>query len=194
MDRQLGRPLNSTAFADVNLRLSLRKPVHRKGNLAISTHLLRGSDGKRGSWIILPLIFALASNSAAQDKFAPIQSSSRVGENEKGLIVAEGELVKELDDAIWHVFQASNNDYWFGSRDQGVYRYDGTSLVRFTVRDGLCDNNLGLGGIQEDKSGNIYFNTSKGISVFDGESFTTLEVAGSRSTVTVHQNHCWRWV
>jgi ligand-binding sensor domain-containing protein len=46
----------------------------------------------------------------------------------------------------------------------------------------LCDNDLGLGGIQEDKSGNIYFNTSKGISVFDGKSFTTLEVAGSRST------------
>jgi hypothetical protein len=53
----------------------------------------------------------LSSNSPAQDNFAPIQPSSRVGENEKGLVVAEGELVKELDDAIWHVFQASNNDY-----------------------------------------------------------------------------------
>lgn len=107
----LGRPLNSTAFADVDSKLSLHIPAHRIGNLAISTHLLRGSDGKRGSWIILPLIFALSSNSPAQDNFAPIQPSSRVGENEKGLVVAEGELVKELDDAIWHVFQASNNDY-----------------------------------------------------------------------------------
>ena len=102
--------------------------------------------------------------------------------NDRGAFVAKGEVVTKLDDAIWHVFQASNSDYWFGSRDQGVYRYDGKSLVRFTIRDGLCDNNLGLGGIQEDKSGNIYFNTAKGISRFDGKSFATLQVASRSSS------------
>jgi len=78
---------------------------------------------------------------------APIQASSGFVEHDTNFVAAKGELVTELDDAIWHVFQSKNNDYWFGSRDQGVYRYDGKNLVRFTTKDGLCDNDLGLGTI-----------------------------------------------
>ena len=44
-----------------------------------------------------------------------------------------------------------------------MYRYDGKTLVNFTTKDGL-DNNR-IGGIQEDKAGNIYFTTS----VCDGD-------------------------
>ena len=73
-----------------------------------------------------------------------------------------------------YVFQAKNNDYWFGSNDRGVYRYDGKALVNFTTKDGLVSNRIR--GIQEDKSGNIYFTTYEGISKFDGQAFTTLSV------------------
>ena len=80
-----------------------------------------------------------------------------------------------------YVFQAKNNDYWFGSNDRGVYRYDGKTLVNFTTKDGLVSNQIR--GVQEDKSGNIYFTTYEGISKFDGQSFTTLSVAaGSAPT------------
>lgn len=148
------------------------------GASAISISSLWGIDGHSKFWLALPFV-ALTSLCVGQDISAPSQSSLGVVETENGVVVAKGEVVSALNAAIWHVFQASNNDYWFGSRDHGVYRYDGKSLVRFTIQDGLCDNNLGLGSIQEDKSGNIYFNTNKGISRFDGESFVTLEVASS---------------
>lgn len=93
---------------------------------------------------------------------------------------ARGETVSELDKAIWYVFQAKNNDYWFGSKERGVYRYNGKTLVNFTTKDGLVSNQSG--GFQEDNAGNIYIATSEGISRFDGRTFTTLSVLASSAT------------
>lgn len=65
-----------------------------------------------------------------------------------------------------------NNNYWFGTYGEGVYRYDGKSLIQFTEKDGLSDNQIQT--IQEDKSGNIWFGTGGfGVSSFDGQNFTT---------------------
>ncbi len=119
--------------------------------------------------LALALVAALSSPVAAQDKAPP----------------AKGEVVFELDPATLHVFQARNNDFWFGSQGRGVYRYDGKTLVRFTTKDGLGYNHVG--GIQEDKAGNIYFTTTsdfdtdrrkftQAISRFDGKTFSTLAV------------------
>ena len=80
-----------------------------------------------------------------------------------------------------YVFQAKNNDYWFGSDDRGVYRYDGKTIVNFTTKDGLVGNRIR--GIQEDKSGNIYFTTYEGISKFDGQVLHDAECFG-RSAAT----------
>ena len=97
--------------------------------------------------------------------------------NDKKAPVAKGETVSELGKSVMYVFQAKNNDYWFGSNDRGVYRYDGKALVNFTTKDGLVSNRIR--GIQEDKSGNIYFTTYEGISKFDGQAFTTLSAPAS---------------
>ncbi|VTR94154.1 Uncharacterized protein OS=Phaeodactylibacter xiamenensis GN=IX84_27095 PE=4 SV=1: Reg_prop [Gemmata massiliana] len=88
---------------------------------------------------------------------------------EKG---AKGEVVTELGKSVMYVMQAKNDTYWFGSNDRGAYRYDGKSLVNFTTKDGLVSNQIR--GVQEDKSGNVYFATYEGISRFDGRAFTTL--------------------
>ncbi len=85
---------------------------------------------------------------------------------------ANGEAVSELGKNIMYVMQAKNDIYWFGSNDSGVYRYDGKTLVNFTTKDGLVSNQIR--GVQEDKSGNVYFTTYEGISRFDGRAFTTL--------------------
>lgn len=174
---------NSTQVVDVELE-TLRIPFHCTGNLVITNCSRRRPDGHPYNWLILLFLFALSSQSSGQDNRDSPQSSSSMAGNDRGAFTAKGEVVTKLDSAIWHVFQASNNDYWFGSRDQGVFRYDGKDLVRFTTKDGLSDNNLGLGGIQEDKFGNIYFNTATGISRFDGESFATLEIAESSSVTS----------
>lgn len=88
---------------------------------------------------------------------------------------ALGNTVQELDKAIMHVYHAKDGSYWFGSDSQGAYRHDKKGIVRYSTEDGLADNRIV--GIQEDRSGAIYFTTNKGISKFDGQTFTTLPVA-----------------
>ena len=119
----------------------------------------------------LALIATMSAGVSAQDKSPKPDSASK---NQKAL-AARGETVPELGKSVMYVFQARNNDYWFGSNDRGVYRYDGKSLVNFTKKDGLVSDRIR--GVQEDKLGNIYFTTYEGISRFDGRSFTTLSVA-----------------
>ncbi|MCB0707655.1 MAG: hypothetical protein KDC34_20205 [Saprospiraceae bacterium] len=85
-----------------------------------------------------------------------------------------GRIVTETDARVLVIFQDKNGHYWFGGGDQGVYRYDGKSLVLYTKEDGLCST--GILGIQEDKLGNIFFDTSEGVCKFDGQGFTTLEI------------------
>lgn len=107
---------------------------------------------------------------------------------------AKGEIVSELDKAIWYIFQAKNNDYWFGSKERGVYRYDGKTLINYTTRDGLVSNDSG--GFQEDKAGNIYITTSEldgghrrstqAIHKYDGKTFSTLAIPESTS------NNAWK--
>lgn len=86
-----------------------------------------------------------------------------------------GDTVSELDASILIVYQDKKNNFWFGSRVQGVYKYDGKNIIHFTRKDGLCSD--GIWGIQEDKFGNIYFDTQEGVSKFDGRSFNTLPVS-----------------
>ncbi|HWB02198.1 MAG TPA: two-component regulator propeller domain-containing protein [Verrucomicrobiales bacterium] len=107
-------------------------------------------------------------------------------------VVAVGEVVSELAPAIWRVHQARNGDYWFGSTDRGVYRYDGKTLVNYTAKDGLSFD--ATGRIQEDKAGNVYFETTTdagpgphghGVSRFDGKAFRPLTVPGKAAPADV---------
>jgi ligand-binding sensor domain-containing protein len=114
-------------------------------------------------------------------------STSCNGQNQKTAI---GDTVSELDKTIFVVFQASNNDYWFGSDGQGVFRYDGKTIVHFTTKDGLCNNRIRE--IKEDKSGNIYFTTGSGISKFDGKTFTTISItSNSRDNWKLNPDDLW---
>ena len=62
-----------------------------------------------------------------------------------------------------------NGTFWFGSDGEGVFRYDGRTVVQFTVKDGLCHNQIR--SIREDKSDNIWFETGNGICRYDGHAF-----------------------
>jgi ligand-binding sensor domain-containing protein len=96
-------------------------------------------------------------------------SSTAIAKDKKP---AKGEVVTELGKGVMYVLQTKNNDYWFGSNDNGVYRFDGKTLVNFSTKDGLASKRIR--GIQEDKAGIVYFTTYEGISKFDGTSFTAL--------------------
>lgn len=128
----------------------------------------------RYSLITLSLIALLSACTVGQDKGPPAELARQAdsASNDPKASVAKGESVTELDKAIFYVFQAKDNTYWFGSNERGVYRYDGKTLANFTTKDGLVSNRIR--GIQEDKAGNVYFTTYEGISKFDGQAFATL--------------------
>ncbi|MBA2406638.1 MAG: hypothetical protein H0V65_01400 [Chitinophagales bacterium] len=104
-------------------------------------------------------------------------------------IITVGDTVKELGNNLMVVYQDKKNNYWFGSWKDGLFRYDGKTMLHFTTKSGLPHNRIEE--IKEDKSGNIYFNTSKGISKFDGQSFTTLSVVNSDNEWKLEPNDLW---
>lgn len=108
------------------------------------------------------------------------QNNSQVNsqtENVSIIDITEVDTLKKLGNNIMLVYQDKKNNFWFGSWEDGLYKYDGKIILHFTTKDGLCQNKIV--SIQEDKSGNLYFNTDFGISKFDGQAFTTLNITGN---------------
>ena len=75
---------------------------------------------------------------------------------------------------IWAVFQDSQGAFWFGSNGSGAYRLKAGQWIQYTTADGLVSD--AIRGFQEDTQGLLYIETPKGISVFNGKAFQTLEV------------------
>ena len=90
-----------------------------------------------------------------------------------------GATVTQIDKTIWTIYQDKNSNYWFGSKENGVYYYCGQQLKHITTKNGLVSNEIR--GIQEDANGNIFFDTEKGVSKFDGHTFKTLQMANPDS-------------
>lgn len=78
----------------------------------------------------------------------------------------------ELEKNIRSIFQDSRGNYWFGTHDAGVYRYDGKVLSHFTEKDGLSSDQVRA---IQDHSGNLWFGTGgfAGLLPLDGQSFKT---------------------
>lgn len=100
-----------------------------------------------------------------------------------------GETVNKLGNNIMSIYQDTKNNYWFGSWEDGLYRYDGKTILHFTSTSSLPDNRIE--DIKEDKSGNIYFNTSRGISKFDGYNFNTLTLVNSDNQWKLEPDDLW---
>jgi len=65
-----------------------------------------------------------------------------------------------------------DGNLWFSTVLEGLIRYDGEEFVHFTTEDGLAAN--GIRSIDEDDDGTLWIGTTGGVSLYDGESFTTL--------------------
>ncbi len=63
------------------------------------------------------------------------------------------------------ILEDSKGNYWFGSWNEGVCRFDGERLTYFTMEDGLTDNQIR--SIHEDNNGVIWFECGHGISRYD---------------------------
>lgn len=103
---------------------------------------------------------------------------------------AWGETVKTLSDNIMAIYQDSKNKYWFGSWKDGLYMYDGKSVIQFTTKHGLPSNRVEE--IKEDNLGNIYINTSEGLCKYNDKSFVKLkETKGSSGDWKLNPDDLW---
>lgn len=76
-------------------------------------------------------------------------------------------------DRISAIFEDKQGRIWFGSNSStanGIISYDGTTFKRYTVEDGLINNQIESFGV--DSEGKLWICAPTGISVFDGNSFT----------------------
>ncbi len=101
-----------------------------------------------------------------------------------------GDTVTELSNNIMVIYQDKKNNYWFGSWQDGLYKYDGKTIVHFTTKHGLPSNRVDE--IKEDKIGNVYFNTSSGLCKFNGNLFSKLsEVLSSENDWKLNPDDLW---
>lgn len=72
-----------------------------------------------------------------------------------------------IPDDKWEVLKVFVDNYgyvWLGTDKSGLYRYNGENWQNFTEKDGLTDDHIS--DIFEDKKGNVWVITKKGISMF----------------------------
>jgi len=72
---------------------------------------------------------------------------------------------------VRRIFQDSNRNLWFATNAYGVCRYNQRTLQYFSVAEGL--GGAQVTGIMEDQKGQLWFTTNGGVSVYDGQHFTT---------------------
>ncbi len=101
------------------------------------------------------------------------QREIKNGETDSSL----GDIVSELPATIWITYQDQHYNYWYGSDGDGLYRYNGETLVHYSEKHGLPNGRIR--GIQEDHKGNVFVTSMDGVHLFDGEKFVTLPVVES---------------
>jgi ligand-binding sensor domain-containing protein len=87
-----------------------------------------------------------------------------------------GDTVSHIDGEIRGIFQDSKNNLWFASNGNGVFKYDGNTIVNFTEKHGLSSNYGWM--VKEGKDGNIWFKTNvqpEAICCFNGYEFKTIQ-------------------
>lgn len=89
------------------------------------------------------------------------------------LRISSDSLLKALfQQTVWVIHQDQKQNYWFGTQENGVFKYDGKQMQHYTTHNGLISNDVRR--IQEDNQGVLYFDTDAGVSRLEGDTFYTL--------------------
>jgi ligand-binding sensor domain-containing protein len=78
------------------------------------------------------------------------------------------------------ILEDSKGNTWFGSYNEGVCLLHSGEFQYFTTENGLCDNQVR--NIYEDKSGIIWFECGRGLSIYDGKKMTIYKERNYDST------------
>lgn len=83
-----------------------------------------------------------------------------------------------------YMLQDKDGNIWFGSRvNDGVYRYDGQSIVNFKLEE--LDGHKWAWPVLQDKSGTIWFSNWGGTYRYDGTSFTSFTIDDGLSSTAI---------
>lgn len=109
-------------------------------------------------------------------------------EKESGQIINKviGDTVAEIGGNIRCILQDSRSNYWFATDGDGLFHYDGQTILQFTDKHGLCSNFVWT--IEEGKDGKLWLKTRDGICYFDGQKFTTKQ-AEENPFPTINYNY-----
>jgi ligand-binding sensor domain-containing protein len=134
---------------------------------------MKKRSDKKWIWILLflSICFTFCDNQSDTEKnSAGVKKQTASRKEEPSIYFTNAKTIGEIDKNIRSIFQDKAGNYWFGTNGAGVYRYNGKTLLQFTVKDGLSNNQVQ--SIQEDKSGNIWMGTGIfGVTRFDGQTF-----------------------
>lgn len=82
--------------------------------------------------------------------------------------------------------QDKAGNFWFGTTQNGLYKYDGKSFRQFLVADGLNSNNIW--SLLEDKNGKIWIGTEEGVCLYDGKTFAKIQISLPKKLLPKNRN------
>jgi ligand-binding sensor domain-containing protein len=104
-------------------------------------------------------------------------------------LLVTADTVKKLGNDVMIIFQDKQQNYWFGSWKDGLYKYNGNVLLHFSKGTGFPNNRIDE--IKEDKDGHLFFNTSSGIVIYDGKKFTMLKPSQGKHEWKLQADDLW---
>ncbi len=119
------------------------------------------------------LIFGTACN-------GPVKKNLPKEKVSESNIIPDGhpKLIKTIGNPKYGNVQCGIQDkagnLWFGTTQNGLYKYDGKSFNQFLVADGLNSNNIWC--LLEDKEGKIWIGTEEGVCLYNGKTFAPIEI------------------
>lgn len=126
------------------------------------------------NWIIIILL--ISCNSQSQSNVNELDTSIK-----KEVEITNSKM--RFDKGVTSIFEDSNGNFWFGSNEEGVCKFDGQNYTYYSTVNGLPSNSVRE--IQEDEKGNIWFATGKGVCFFNKTEFTTVPLKGDKNLVQI---------
>jgi len=118
--------------------------------------------------LVLILVFSDSCNSQDQSKHT---NSKKLEENNKELFFDNrpNPLNRDDRDVVTNGLLDKKGNMWFTTLTEGIYKFDGSAFINFTIKDGLCSNKVN--SVIEDNDGVLWFATAKGLCSYDGNDF-----------------------
>jgi len=91
------------------------------------------------------------------------------------------------DIRLVYSIEDTDSNLWFGSNGEGLYKYDGKLFVHYGMEQGLNSNIIY--SILQDKTGNVWVGTKKGLNRFEGNKFVSIPIVLSNNTSSYLSNN-----